>query len=167
MIEHWRPVIDYESLYEVSDQGNVRNKITLRPLKQFKANVNARYLLVSLTCNGVSKSIAVHKLVLEAFVSRRPEQCIARHGSGGPLDNSLRNLEWGTYEQNNGADRERDGTQLLGEKHPNAKLTEESVRLIRALYAAGQESHKTLAQKYNVSTTVILNVLNRKTWKHV
>lgn len=52
-----------------------------------------------------------------------------------------------------------------GETHHSAKLTDEKVKTIRNL------AHTTppyiLAEKFNVSVTTIINVVTRKTWRHV
>jgi hypothetical protein len=55
---------------------------------------------------------------------------------------------------------------MVGEACPAAKLTEESVRAIRARAAAG-ESHSRLAGEYDVSPATISNVVSRRNWKHV
>jgi hypothetical protein len=54
-----------------------------------------------------------------------------------------------------------------GETRWNARLTEETVRAIRAEYAAGTAFQQELADRYNVSLMAINKVLTGKTWKHV
>ena len=58
---------------------------------------------------------------------------------------------------------DRSVIEQLGEKHHNAKLTAETVRLIRASL---EPSHK-LAALYGVSPSNINSVRTRKTWSHV
>jgi hypothetical protein len=53
-----------------------------------------------------------------------------------------------------------------GEKHPNAKLTDQKVRKIRAASAAGKTRDE-LARTFKVSQTAINNVVTRRAWKHV
>lgn len=53
-----------------------------------------------------------------------------------------------------------------GTRNGNAKLTEQTVKEIRARAAAG-ESKKALAREYGVSDTLIGMVAKRKIWKHV
>jgi HNH endonuclease len=50
---------------------------------------------------------------------------------------------------------------------PWAKLTDQSVREIRALYLVGDVSQYELARRYGVSQSQIHSVLSRKTWAHV
>lgn len=54
-----------------------------------------------------------------------------------------------------------------GESHWQAKLTEASVREIRARYAAGNVTHRQLASAYHVSHETIRQLLLRNTWAHV
>lgn len=51
-----------------------------------------------------------------------------------------------------------------GEKHPRAKLTIEIVRLIRNEYYPGGVTMTALGEKYNISRTMISNVVNNKNW---
>lgn len=53
--------------------------------------------------------------------------------------------------------------QVKGETNPAAKLNEDTVRLIRA----SSEKGTVLAARFNISTTVISDIRNRKIWKHV
>jgi hypothetical protein len=77
----------------------------------------------------------------------------------------VENLAWGTRSQNM-QDAVRHGTIKRGERQELAKLTEDSVREIRTLAAAGiRQSH--LVRKYGVASSVISTVVNGKAWKHV
>lgn len=53
-----------------------------------------------------------------------------------------------------------------GEKHPQAKLTAEKVREIRARLAAG-EKQCNLAKEFGLNQTSLHQLKTRKTWKHV
>ena len=54
-----------------------------------------------------------------------------------------------------------------GIRCPQAKLTEQKVKEIRARYAQGDVTCKALAGEYGVSYTSVYNVVSRKTWRHV
>lgn len=54
-----------------------------------------------------------------------------------------------------------------GEENNNAKLTREQVIEIRRRYAAGGILQKDLGIEYGVYKLTILNIVNRKTWKHL
>lgn len=55
----------------------------------------------------------------------------------------------------------------LGEKNYNAKITEREVLEIRQLYAHGGTTSRKLALQFNLEKTSVLNIINRKTWKHI
>ena len=175
-MEEWRPVTGWENLYQVSDQGRVRS---LPRISQCSNGTRRRYpgKLLTPTSDGHyygvllhdiprRKRVPVHTLVAQAFLGPCPEGQEVRHGPGGKLDNRLVNLSYGTRRQNNTEDKLRDGTLLRGESHPEAKLTEEDVRAIRILYAAGVTYMK-LAEQFGVSWTNIREIVHRRAWKHV
>lgn len=65
------------------------------------------------------------------------------------------------------ARRNSTNPQIRGEKHHNAKLTEEQVLEIRAKYATGKYTYEVLAQKYGILRPSIEKIINRKKWKHI
>jgi hypothetical protein len=77
--EHWKPVVGYEGLYEVSDRGRVKSvaKVSVdgrsyreRILKPFvsRSIPGLAYLAIKLSRDGAKKSNYVHRMVLSAFV---------------------------------------------------------------------------------------------------
>ena len=54
-----------------------------------------------------------------------------------------------------------------GESNGNSKLTDEQVREIRNSYIPNVVSANFLARKYQVAKPQILNIIHRRTWKHV
>ena len=147
--EFWKPVEGFPG-YEVSSEGKVRSfwervitsrtedgKIQdggwtlspeshlLRPEEDSRGRQRVR-----LRRDGKPSALLVHRLVLEAFVGPCPEGQEGCHGPNGRTDNSLKNLSWGTREKNNGEDKLRDGSDIRGEKHHQAKITknEENAR---------------------------------------
>ena len=54
-----------------------------------------------------------------------------------------------------------------GERVVTSKLTNDKVREIRRLYAAGNVSQYSLAQRFGVTSPAINCVVLRKTWQHV
>lgn len=127
-IEHWLPVVGYEGLYEVSDQGRVKSlarsfvrrdgkpqTIRERFLSQTKFDTHG--YRTSRLCNlGTFKDVWVHRLVLEAFVGPCPQGMVACHWNDVKADNRLENLRWDTQSANQ-YDKVRNGT------HPAASKT--------------------------------------------
>ena len=56
--------------------------------------------------------------------------------------------------------------QATGSDRPNAKLTEDDVREVRRLNAAGVSGRR-LTEQFGVNAVTIHNIVHRKTWKHV
>jgi hypothetical protein len=74
----------------------------------------------------------------------------------------------GTAKENNKDmfDKGRNPNQV-GSSNGFAKLTEESVKEMRAIYAAGGISFSKLARMFSVTEMAAHNAVRKKTWKHV
>ncbi|MCV7354514.1 NUMOD4 domain-containing protein [Mycolicibacterium fluoranthenivorans] len=122
MRELWRPVVGYEGLYEVSDQGRVRSLdrsvrygskawrrhhgTEIAPFRSPPTN----YLTVSLSRDGYKRNRRIHVLVLEAFIGPRPSpEMDGCHNNSDPDDNRAANLRWDT-KVSNSQDSVRIGT---------------------------------------------------------
>lgn len=100
--EIWKPVIGYEGLYEVSNQGRVKslnyNKTgkekILRPWK------GRGYLQVSLWKDGKRRTPLVAKLVWGSFNGPIPEGMEVNHINEDRTDNRLENLNLMTRKEN-------------------------------------------------------------------
>jgi len=120
MKENWKNIKGYEGLYQVSDHGRVRSLdrvVSYRTggRRNWKGKVRklsvstAGYLCVNLYKNGTPKPYSVHRLVALTFLGPCPKGLEVRHGVGGILDNTPKNLQYGTRSENY-KDRIRDGT---------------------------------------------------------
>lgn len=153
-MERWKPVVGFEGLYEVSDQGRVRSLRTGRILKPQKQTTG--YLQVSLG----RRLHTVHKIVLHAFCGPRPVGCVAAHGDGNKGNNRLANLRYATPIEN-AADMIAHGTRMVGEKNPRRKLSAAEVLWIRENSHMKQQA---LAVKFAVRQTAISKILRRQRW---
>lgn len=100
--EEWRPVVGWETYYEVSSNGRVRSKKehgTGQALRPSTASTGG-YEQVTLSVNGQRKSTKVHILVAAAFIGPRPAGLLIRHLDGNNRNNSARNLAYGTKTEN-------------------------------------------------------------------
>ncbi|MBX9661624.1 MAG: NUMOD4 motif-containing HNH endonuclease [Nitrospiraceae bacterium] len=128
--EEWRPVVGWEDLYEVSDQGRVRSldrtthftdgRVRFFPgqlLTLYRSPGKARaYPRVELRRAKQHRTVNVHVLVLEAFVGPRPDGMNCCHWNDDPTDNRLSNLRWDTTSANQ-HDQVRNG------RHANMRKT--------------------------------------------
>ena len=139
--EIWKPVLGYEGFYEVSSIGRVRSLdrwverppqgtrlVRGRVLKQtVQVGRDFGYPYIKVCVNGVSKTKRVHTLVCEAFHGPRPAGMQVCHNDGTRTNNTVGNLRWGTPSENQ-LDRIDHGTSSIGERNPNARLSEPDVR---------------------------------------
>jgi hypothetical protein len=60
----------------------------------------------------------------------------------------------------------KDSSRISGENHYGAKLTEESVRQMRAMYADGL-THEAIAKHFGATRRNVCDIVRLETWKHV
>jgi hypothetical protein len=114
-IENWLPVVGYEGLYEVSDQGRVRSIDRPNPYRRWGENgmrlmrgrvlvqapsSDGKYLCVHLSANNKQKTHKVDHLVLTAYVGPRPDGLDSCHWDDDGHNNRLTNLRWDTRANN-------------------------------------------------------------------
>lgn len=137
------------------------------PWKRMKSMKVRGYFRVALSNRGVRKKFLVHRLVLLAFVGACPDGYQARHFPDGcRSNNALSNLSWSTQSDNQ-RDRLVHGTDIRGEKNKRSKLTNDRVMVIRDVCAKGSRSFRSIAREFGVGVDCILDINNRKTWKHI
>ena len=125
------------------------------------------YLRVMMKVNKRPIGRNVHELVLEAFVGPRPPGMIARHfPDQNKLNCRRENLSWGTWSDNNGADKIADGTDNRGESQGASKLRNADVIMIRSMRAAGHKL-KSIALTFSVSISLIHAIVHRRYWTHI
>lgn len=97
----WKTIIykDIETFYEVSNDGQVRNKKTNYILKsRLKSNGYYEY---NIYVDGKKIFIPAHKIVASAFLSPIEGKTIVNHKNGNKEDNRVENLEYVDFSGNN------------------------------------------------------------------
>lgn len=175
-MEEWRDIPGYEGLYQVSNTGRVKSLLRLDAKgRRIKGKMmmlrpsHKGYLKVPLTKGGKQKNKFVHNLVVFTFIGTKPEGMQCNHKNGNKKDNHLDNLEYCTGSYNvlhayRVLDRP---SALTGEKHWNAKLTQDDIVKIRELYKTGNYTHKKLANIFGIKSPAIGQIINRQRWTHV
>lgn len=171
--EIWKNVVNLSDYYEVSNLGNVRSKarkgITNLGERNYGGNVvlkkinhKSGYDVVNLTTNNSRKQCLVHRLVIEAFISEKPNGMECCHNNGDRKDNRLENLRWDTR-KNNHADKLLHGTWQYGERIGTSKLKEWQAKEVK--YSG--LSLDLLAKKFNVSKGCVSKIRYLSSWKHL
>lgn len=92
----WRKVDDFPR-YSISNDGQVRNDITAKILKQ---QISRSYYSVRLYNDNGPKWKRVHRLVASAFCGPHSDEMEVNHIDGDKLNNNADNLEWVTKREN-------------------------------------------------------------------
>ena len=167
MQETWK-VIPGWAAYEVSSVGRVRRIISIggrvfETPKLLKPSPSKSYLSVTLLMSGVKRRVFIHHLVLEAFVSAKPDGLECRHLDGNSTNNTVGNLCWGTHKENYQDLIAHGRARLVGgrnQKDPKpAKLSAESVIEIRTQYIPRQTTRAILAAGYGISISLLDKII--------
>ena len=106
------PVIGYEDLYEVTENGLIyslnreilgRDGVKYRRKGiQISQNMhkNTGYLMVSLWKNNKGKNCYVHRIVAQAFIPNPDNKPEVNHKDSNRLNPTVSNLEWVTHSEN-------------------------------------------------------------------
>lgn len=112
-VEVWRPVVGFESYYEVSNYGRVRSYDRTRVQLShagtpYLRTQKGRTLRPGLAGNGYpsvtlgrQNTRMVHRLVAESFLGPCPEEHETCYKDGDRKNSRLDNLYWGTRSDNN------------------------------------------------------------------
>ena len=105
----WKPIENYNSLYEVNEKGEVRSlyhwnghkyEKRKKPYILKQSNTTTGYKKVELVKDGKRKSLKVHRLVAIAFIPNPMNKPYINHIDGNPINNCVENLEWCTQHEN-------------------------------------------------------------------
>lgn len=86
--------------YSINEFGEVRNDLT-RKIKRTFVNKRNGYRCVDLWSNNKSTKYTIHRLLAEAFIPNPTNKPTVDHKDGNRLNNSLDNLRWATYSEQN------------------------------------------------------------------
>ena len=168
MIEIWKDIKGVEGKYEISSLGRVmsiKRKGTRGGILNIHKSING-YLRVCLWIDDGVKTLSLSRLIAQAFIPNPENKPEVNHINGIKTDNRIENLEWCTRDENQKHAYKIGLRSHYGESNPNRKLNEQQVKIIRDEISYGA-SPQQLALRFNVTTTSIGQIKNRKTWKHI
>ena len=162
----WRPINGWESLYEVSDRGEVRSlgrtivqirrgrsvSITFRP-KRLRPWTDNGYPRVNLKGGGRKEKAYVHHLVCTAFHGPRPEGHEVAHGDGSRTNNSADKLRWASRFDNI-QDKSVHGTERCRTTYKHARLEKGDAEDALFLSNMGMSARQ-IAREYAVCRSTI------------
>jgi len=172
-MEEYKPVKDYEGLYEISSLGNIVHISKVNKLRRrLKPRKNRRgYLQLILSKNAIPKTKLLHRLVAEVFLPRIEDLNEVNHLDGDKTNNRLENLEWSNHSLNTlhafkiGLMKPRDKLGLTLKKYnkENRRLTDEQVDYIRMNYIKGSKEFgvRPLSRKFDISRCVIIGIIRK------
>ena len=150
---YWLTIDDYQ----INEDGTIINKKTKRILKP---QPNAMgYLRIQIA----GKRFFVHRLVAQKYVPNPQNLPYVNHIDGNHQNNCAENLEWCTQKYNVNHSI-RIGLTPIGEQCSWSKLKEKDVIYIRN--HTEFDKHQ-LSKEFQVSPSTIMDIRNRKSWKHI
>lgn len=111
MCEIWKDIPDYNGMYQVSNQGNIRavklNKDGSKLYKIRKLSTDKDgYFKICLYKDGFSKTFRVHRLVALVFIDNSEGLPMINHKDENKQNNCVENLEWCTAKYNTNYNQE-------------------------------------------------------------
>lgn len=161
--EIWKPIINFEKYYLVSNKGRVKSLDRIVPFGSQKRTVKGRtlrqidhgngYVYVTFSTKGKHKNNYVHRLVCEAFKANPENLKEVNHIDGNKQNNCIENLEWISGIENK-RHAMRIGLSAKGSKKTTALLTRSEARQIKREKLVGIPSN-VIANKFKVSIGLI------------
>lgn len=148
----------------VSNYGNVKGPsgLILKGTKALYHRIQAK-----ITNSKVSKTFAVHRLVVETFIGKIPEKMVVNHKDGNKFNNNLTNLEIVSSKENNKHAIENGFRKLpKGENCWNASLKDNQIIEIYNLIKEGNNNND-IADIYGISDRHVHSIRVGHRWNHL
>lgn len=99
-MEEWKDIKGYESLYKISNYGNIKSYHKKEKLLKLNTDKNG-YVIVALSKNGKKHYFKLHRLVAQTFIDNPNNYPQINHKDENKRNNNVNNLEWCTSKYNN------------------------------------------------------------------
>ena len=171
--EHWKPVKGYETLYEITESGQVRSwsfggwRRRAKP-KMLKWRINPfGYGAVALSNGPGNKpwNVLVHRLVALNFIPNPKGLPQVNHKDSNKLNNHVSNLEWVTQTDNMRHSWQA-GTHVSprGEFARHAKLKQADIDQIQAMFKEGRTG-TSIAKQFSISAHHAYRIRDNVHWR--
>lgn len=170
MQETWKDIEGYEGMYCISTNGVVISLSRLdnrgRKVKEkiLTQTLNGdQYYRVSLSKNGETLQVFVHKLVAQTFIPNPDNKKVANHIDGDKSNNSVDNLEWVTTSENVKHSWDIGLRKNNDEGGMRVKLLPDQIQWILNTYVYGCKVNgsEAIAKKLGISPRRVLRILHR------
>ena len=176
-MEIWKPVPEFEGLYEASDCGRIRRLardvhcgaggrgVRHLPSRIVKLTESNGYYRVNLWRNNEATPRLAHRIIAAAWIG--PSELTVDHIDGDGLNNSIDNLRYCTLSQNTLYQHQAGRTRsVTGELNGKSKLLLKQVLIIKSLLNDG-ESSLSISKQFGVSKGAIQAIREGRTWRDV
>ena len=131
-------------------------------------NRRSGYSFVVLCVNKVKKNISVHRLVAEHFCEKKEGCNVVNHLDSNVKNNSASNLEWTTYSGNAIHAFEKGRRKgMVGENHPNSRLSKEDVLLIKKYCTEKTYTQTEIAKIFNINKNHVSRIKSGLRWNNI
>ena len=157
--EKFKPIKEFEGLYEAGNLGSIKSLITNRILKP--ADDSRGYNMLVLYKNKKANTKKVHRLVAETFIANLENKPQVNHINGIKTDNRIKNLEWVTSKENiNHA--ETMGLYKLKRIEDSKRLSKQTLDLYTGIvFDSLKKACESLNLNYSTQRNTICNNNNR------
>lgn len=165
-MEKWNEVVDYPN-YEISTQGNIRRWDNKKGEVKVSTAPAPTYLMFNTWVNKKYKKLYVHREMMRAFnPTEDPNLTHVCFKDNNIYNLNLENLYWSS--QNKRMRRRfKEGGYARGQEHHRAKLTDEDVIKIRAMWDSEQYTQKVIAEKFGIHVSTCANIISKRFWPHI
>lgn len=167
-MEEWKLISDFNSKFEVSNLGNIRNVKTGKVLKQY-LNKTTGYYGISVRPDGrqsKARLLKPHRYVAICFVENPDDKPEVNHKDGDKTNNHHLNLEWVTSKENtqhawrlglNSSNNRK------GHEHVQSKLSQSDREYVLENYGKHGKATtgRALAEKFGVDKMQIYRIIKR------
>lgn len=158
-MEVWKPVVGYEGRYEVSSLGRIKALARNIHYKDGRVgSLEERLIKGTLTKAGYfvvsfdsKKRKLVHQVVAEAFLGVPEYKLTVNHKDGNKTNNTLENIEWNTYKQNNDHARETGLNKQHGMNCNLSKHSDQFIDAVRNVYRKYRPNYAELGKLFGLT----------------
>jgi hypothetical protein len=171
MEEVWKPVLGFKDRYEVSDFGRVRGL----PRRMVYSDGRVGMLRGGVIKGGLGQNgyyavtfdskcrKLVHRVVAEAFLEN-PKNCrTVNHKDGDKTNNSVSNLEWASYRENNVHARSTGLNLQHGERSNLARHSDQFIESVRRVHERYTPTWEELGRLFGIRGSHARQIALRET----